>query len=224
MSPARARRIALGALLTVIPGSRALADDPALSGETIANTGNGRGSAPCQTCHGAAGEGNATAGFPRIAGQDAGYIARQVRLTRDGERPAPAMAPVVTTLTDAEIDAVAAYYAELPVPPATAEAPEAAVGAIAAPLVAVGDWRSRNLPSCESCHGPGTRGVNAAFPGIAGQHASYLKAQLELFRSGERKTDPGNLMGTVAAQLTDEEITALSSWLAAQPSTRPEVP
>ena len=52
--------------------------------------------------------------------------------------------------------------------------------------------------------------------------ASYLKSQLEAFRDGTRKTDPGDLMGTVARKLTDDEIAALSGWLAAQPAVRPE--
>lgn len=213
-------RVAL-LLLTATAGlSTARAADPAVSGATLAQTGNGRGALGCSSCHGADGSGNAAGGFPVIAGQDAGYIARQLTLIRDGGRPTAVMAPVVASLSDAEIVAVADYYAALPAPDTGAAPP--ADGRVAEALVTVGDWPGRNMPACNRCHGPGARGVNAAFPGIAGQHATYLKTQLEAFRAGTRKTDPQDLMGTVARQLTDDEISALADWLAARPATRPE--
>jgi len=199
----------------------ASATEPPLTGEEIATTGNGRGSTPCVSCHGPAGEGNSAAGFPRIAGQDPGYLARQVRLIRDGERTAAVMSPGVAGMTDAEIEAVATYYSGLPLPSMSVDAPDPAAAEAASALVLHGDWPGRDLPACNRCHGPGARGVNQAFPGLAGQHAPYLKAQLEAFRSGTRATDPGDLMGTVARKLTDDEIAALASWLAAQPATPP---
>lgn len=207
--------------LACLLAAPALADEP-LTGESIAIAGNGSGAVPCVSCHGADGSGNGAAGFPRIAGQDARYIARQVKNIRDGRRSSAVMAAGLSTLTDEEADAVAAYYAALPIPDIGAEAP--ADPGRAPELATVGDWTGRNVPGCDRCHGPGARGVNDVFPGLAGQHASYLKTQLEAFRSGARATDPGDLMGSVARQLTDDEIASLSTWLAAQPATRPEVP
>ena len=174
------------------------------------------------SCHGADGSGNAAGGFPVIAGQDAGYMARQLTLIREGKRTSPVMAPIVGSLTDDEIQAVSAYYGAMPKVASSAEPPAEDAAAVALALVQDGDWPGRDLPACNRCHGPGARGVDASFPGLAGQHASYLKSQLEAFRDGTRKTDPGDLMGTVARKLTDDEIAALSGWLAAQPAVRPE--
>jgi thiosulfate dehydrogenase len=56
------------------------------------------------------------------------------------------------------------------------------------------------------------------FPGIAGQHADYLKAQLLAWRDGKRSEDPLGMMASVAKQLTESEIDALAAWYAAQPS------
>lgn len=211
------RAVALFLLLT--PGVAIGAD--AVDGETVARAGNGRGAVACASCHGPDGAGNGAAGFPRIAGQDAGYIAAQLTAIRDGERASPVMAPILESLTEVEIASVADYYAALPVPDIGAE--PSSDPRTGERLSRVGDWPGRDLPACSSCHGPGARGVNASFPGLAGQHASYLKAQLEAFRSGARATDPGDLMGSVARKLTDEEMVAVSDWLAAQPARRAEV-
>ena len=204
----------LAALTLPLAPSRGQAADPL--GATIATTGI-EGTVACASCHGVDGLGNAAAGFPSLAGQDAGYLTRQLQLIRDGARAAAVMAPTLGQPTDAQLAAVAAYYAALPAPTGAAESLNDVQRAAAEALVQVGDWSARALPACVSCHGPGARGVNASFPGIAGQHAPYLEAQLRAWARGERATDPGDLMGTVARKLTDTEITAVSAWLAAQP-------
>ena len=81
----------------------------------------------CAGCHGARGSGNAPAGWPRLAGQHADYIAQQLRRWRTGaentleENPegrtndgdARLMRDVALRLTDNEIDAVANFIAGL---------------------------------------------------------------------------------------------------------------
>ncbi|HJW54696.1 MAG TPA: c-type cytochrome [Burkholderiaceae bacterium] len=47
------------------------------SGATIAAKGSA-GAAACVSCHGVNGEGNAAAGFPRLAGLNATYIVSQL--------------------------------------------------------------------------------------------------------------------------------------------------
>src|SRR5260221_11941164 len=77
----------------------------------------------CSACHGL--DGNApNAQFPKLAGQVSGFTALQLRNYRSGERPNPIMATVAKALNDAQIEAVAAYYASLaPMrPDATADA------------------------------------------------------------------------------------------------------
>jgi len=74
-----------------------------------------RGLPACAACHGAQGNGNAGAAYPRISGQHARYTATVLRTLR-GMHGAPiphqnlvTMATVASKLTDAEIDALASY-------------------------------------------------------------------------------------------------------------------
>jgi cytochrome c553 len=198
--------------LLVSATSSAVADG---LGERITTTGTSTGTVACKGCHGPQGKGNAVAGFPALAGMDVGYLTTQLRLMRDGRRISPVMAASLGSITDEEIAAVARYYAALPkFPPAAVV--DGASAAIGRQLAKDGDWPGRNLPACVSCHGPQGRGVGAVFPVIAGQHASYLSAQLRAWKAGERRTDPNDLMGTVARKLTADEIVAVSAWFAAQ--------
>ena len=127
------------------------------------------------------------------------------------------MAPGLATLSDEETAQVAAWFASLPAGEPSGAAPTPEQAALAQQLMQVGDWAGRDLPACVSCHGPGARGVGGSFPALAGQHAPYLETQLRAWKSGARTGDPGELMATVAKKLSDEEIVAVSAWLAAQP-------
>jgi cytochrome c553 len=53
----------------------------------------------------------------------------------------------------------------------------------------------------------------AGYPSIQGQLAVYVAAQLRAYRSGARATDPNQMMRTIAAKLTDEEIDTVASYL-----------
>ena len=70
-----------------------------------------RGVPPCVSCHGARAEG--VADFPRLAGQHAKYVMRQIEYIQGLVRKAPVMHGIVKDLTPAEIDAVAAYVQSL---------------------------------------------------------------------------------------------------------------
>ena len=66
-----------------------------------------RGIPACATCHGANAEG--VADFPRLAGQHAKYVAKQLNYIQSLVRAAPVMHGIVKDMTPAEILAVAAY-------------------------------------------------------------------------------------------------------------------
>lgn len=69
--------------------------------------------------------------------------------------------------------------------------------------------------ACATCHGPAGEGVAAAgFPRLAGLSAGYLRKQLGDFAAG-RRAHP--LMQPIASALTDEEIAAVTDFLAARP-------
>ncbi len=169
----------------------------------------------CVSCHGASGMGLAAGGFPAIAGFSAEYNASQVHAFKQRLRTSPIMDLIADALSDEEIQLVATYIESLPAPdyPRTTRAAE--VDSVGAKLALRGSWE-RNIPECVSCHGPGGVGVSAAFPPLAGQHASYLAGQLNAWREGTRKNDPNDLMGHIARSLTDSEITAVADYFAAQ--------
>lgn len=185
----------------------------------------------CASCHGAQGEGNAAAGFPRLAAQSQKYLARQMRSFADGSRPSPVMTPIAKALTRAQTEAIAAHYAALaPAQPASASAASAAPAASApagdaalargAVLATVGE-DSVQLQACANCHGPGGSGEPPALPYLAAQPANYLGAALVEWKSGRRKTDPSGQMTAIAARLSDADVAAVAAYYAAQPPVAP---
>lgn len=199
------------ALLLAVP---AVSAPPAA---VIARDGNGHGAPACGACHGADGEGQAAAGFPRLAGLNATHLLHQLDSFADGTRTNTAMTPIAKSLSTSERKALADYYAGLPVPAGTTQPVPAASTGIGAELALHGRW-SQQVPSCVACHGPRGEGVGAGFPPLAGQPASYLANQLQAFKSGSRHNDPLGLMRHVASALTDADIKAVSAWFAAEPA------
>ncbi|MDE2150515.1 MAG: cytochrome c [Gammaproteobacteria bacterium] len=66
----------------------------------------------CAACHGVDGIGIVDL-YPNLAGQKASYLAAQLKAFRAGSRNNPIMSPMAKSLSDAEIENVAAYYAGL---------------------------------------------------------------------------------------------------------------
>lgn len=194
-------------------------------GAAIAKTG--AGSAPaCQTCHGAAGEGIAQAGFPRLAGLGASYMHRQLAAFADGTRVSDVMMPIAKALSDGQRLEVSVHYASLSVastpstPSATrpaASSPAPASDSVGSTLATRGRWADK-LPACEQCHGPGGRGVGPDFPPLAGQGATYLANQLKAWKTGTRPPGPMGLMSAVAKKLSEAEVLAIADHYAALPA------
>ncbi|MGI0153709.1 c-type cytochrome [Pseudidiomarina sp. WS423] len=194
----------------------AYAKGDAANGQALATQGDGSG-APCAACHGANGEGMAAGTFPRIAGLDADYALRQMVAFQQGKRVNPAMTMNIDNFNQQQLADLAAYFATLPVAaPAAATASQAQLE-LGEKLALQGNW-DNYLPPCASCHGPNNQGVDGNFPGIAGQHASYLKQQLQAWQQGQRQSDPVQLMEAIAKRLSPEQIDAVAAYLASQPA------
>ena len=208
--PRRGRLAAL--LLALAPG--AFATDAA----AIAHQGVPGKVPACQACHGADGGGQAMAGFPRLAGLDAQYLRKQLDDLAGGSRDNAVMKPIASGLTEAEREAIAAYYSQLPVPAAlaTPATPMPAANSVGAVLATRGRW-SRQIPGCVQCHGPEGVGVGAHFPPLAGQSSAYIAAQLKAWKRGTRHNDPLQLMQHIGKALDDQDIAAVAAWFAAQP-------
>jgi cytochrome c553 len=193
-------------------------------GRQIAANGTSNGVAACAGCHGANGEGNASANFPRIAGQPAGYLQRQLRHYADGSRDHPVMTPIAKGLSEQQAAAVAGYYAVLkPSSAKPVRMPDSAAIRRGQLLANIGDEKI-GVQSCANCHGPGAGGQPPNIPALAGQHRGYLEASLAAWKNATRKTDASRQMNTIAKRLSDADIAAVSAYFAALPATPPETP
>ncbi len=95
---------AVMALSLAIAGSTAIAGGDASAGKAKSMT--------CAGCHGASGI-SPNDLWPNLAGQKAGYLAKQIKAFRDGSRQDPMMTAMVKPLSDDDIENLAAYYASL---------------------------------------------------------------------------------------------------------------
>jgi cytochrome c553 len=186
--------------------------------QSIVLQGNKQGATACQTCHGTDGGGTAAAGFPRLAGLDAGYIEQQLQNFRSGKRSNPIMQSIAKSLSKKEIPLLAAYYAAMPIPASTTEGSDQALLSKGEILATRGDW-DNEIPACFQCHGPDGKGMGSAFPAISGQSAMYIANQIEAWKSGTRINDPAGLMKSVADKLSADQVEAVSTYLASHQST-----
>ena len=160
--------------------------------------------------------------WPRLAGLNANYIAKQLHDFKAGDRQNATMVTFANMLDDQQIADVASYYSQLPATPGQGgDNADEALLARGQQLAERGDWNAY-IVSCQSCHGPGGQGVGETFPGIAGQHAGYISAQLNAWKSDTRSNDPQNLMGAIAKRMSEEDIQAVSAWYATQPAAEGE--
>lgn len=186
----------------------AQAEEPFTGGDPEAGKAK---SATCAACHGADGN-SSNPEWPVLAGQHATYIVQQLKAYKSGERQNALMMGQAAGLSETDMRNLGAFYAQQDAKPRTAS--EEAV-AIAQPLWRGGD-AERGIPACSGCHGPaGLGNAGAAYPRVANQHPTYTATQLRAYRAGERGAGvSGQMMTTVAAKLTDEEIDALASYAA----------
>lgn len=183
------------------------------TGELVALSGGDGGARnACVTCHGMNGEGDG-AGTPRLAGLDQGYLLKQLRDYADGRRRDEVMGPVARALDDEDMLRVSAWYAELPAATANAQGPAGAEHV--RNLYLEGD-PGRSLPACAACHGADGHGA-AGGPALSGQPAAYLIDQIQRWRHSERRNDARNIMLEISQRLSEEEVEALSAYLAGLP-------
>lgn len=228
--------VLVAAGLGLVPAAMAQTTPRAPSGGNGANTLTAAGAhiaakgtvgvAPCASCHGAQGEGNAAADTPRLAGQPARYLAGQLQAYADGRRESAVMAPIAKAMNPAQRNAVAGWYARLRAaantePEKAAENPADAGGDVerGRVLAQVGDERLR-VPACTNCHGRADSGAGPVYPYLAGQHASYLVAALGAWKNGTRRTDPSGQMPQIARALSERDIKAVAAFYARPPDAR----
>lgn len=198
----------LALILTLLASCSAWAQGDAEAGKAKAAT--------CAACHGTDGNSLLTQ-YPKLAGQHAGYLEKQIKefklgMTSGGKqgRVDPVMGGMAMPLSDQDAADLAAYFSTLPISDNTTSEESVELGQ---KLYRAGD-KERGITACIACHGPRGNGTElSGFPKISGQHADYVKIQLEKFRSGDRANDMNAMMRNISAKLTDAEISALSQYV-----------
>lgn len=166
----------------------------------------------CVACHGPQGN-SPQAQWPNIAGQHPGYLFKQLRAFKAGdERSNAQMTGIVANLSESDMRDLAAYYGRQP---------HKVMGAADEDLVErgrriyLGGIPDKGVTACAACHGPRGKGNPAAdYPVVGGQWAQYLEQQLRQFRSGERANDRNAMMRSLAGEMSDAEIRAVSEYMA----------
>ncbi|MDH5353737.1 MAG: cytochrome c4 [Gammaproteobacteria bacterium] len=167
-------------------------------------------SAICAGCHGQDGN-SVNAVWPKLAGQHASYLSKQLRNFKDGSREDAVMKGMVAALSDADIADISAYFASQAIKG----------GAFNADLVALGENIYRggitesSIPACIGCHSPSGDGNGpASFPSLKSQHPEYIVMQLNKFKDGSRSNDSGKMMQNVAKRMLESEMQAVAAYIA----------
>ena len=182
--------------------------DAAKGGTLFENGDTARGLPACVSCHGAGGNSTITVN-PKLAGQNEGYLYKQlVNFTTD-DRNQPVMTTFSKMLTDEEKHNISAWLATQAQKPGAAKNKETVE---LGKKIYRGGIAEKNVPACASCHGATGAGIPVQYPRIAGQHQDYTVAQLGLFKAGGRKNSAQ--MSTIAKRMSDEEMKAVADYVA----------
>jgi len=166
------------------PGDSALADPSAREDWLAwAQTGNAAAGENefefCRGCHRDAGAGRANGSYPRLAGQHASVMVKQIDDIRSGRRQNHRMLPFVdeSVLNRQQVADVAAYLQAQPVTADNGKGPGTDLE------------RGRLLYArdCARCHGGAGEGdARAIVPRLSGQHYLYLLREARAIRDGSR--------------------------------------
>lgn len=195
----RFEKILIASVLTLGLGSAWAQADPARAQKIVSGS--------CFLCHGENGE-SASEVFPKLAGQHASYIAKQLENFKSGKRKSTAMADMASRLNADDMLALGQYFESKPAEPEAVKD---------ADLAAVGRYIFNNgnhfsgVPACASCHGKEGLGT-AHLPRLAGQYASYIETQLTLFNQRERTNDNA-VMHAIVSKMTPLEMAAVAVYI-----------
>ena len=180
---------------------QALAAGDAAAGAEIAHT--------CLGCHGVKHYVNTypTYHVPRIAGQHEAYLVSALHAYRGGLRDHPTMQANASSLSNQDIEDIAAYFA--------AQGLEEHDSNYSADSASLEAGKELATP-CAACHGDtGFQTAAPTNPVLAGQYKSYIEQALKGYQSGSRRSA---IMAGFTTLLTDDDINNLAAWFSSQKS------
>ena len=163
----------------------------------------------CGYCHEY--DGNTSMGnYPKLAGQKVQYLIKQLHDYRSGRRDGQGMMQGTTSLlSDQDITTVAEHFSmqQRTLDKVSESEPDRNL----AQTVYNNGIPDRQVVACKLCH----QSMDSRIPNLSGQHAEYIAMQLHAFKNKTRRNDPATFMQFTAERLSDQEITALSQFIAA---------
>lgn len=157
----------------------------------------------CAGCHGTLGA-SAGPSMPSLAGQSKVATAEAMKGFKSGERPATVMGRLAKGYTDAEIDAMADYFAK--------QKPTYPDQKVDAAKVAKGkELADRN---CKKCHLDSGKDFDENAAVVAGQWLKYLQIQMDDYASGKRKMSEKK--AEKMKPMSRDELEAMAHYYASQ--------
>ena len=163
----------------------------------------------CIACHAIDGNSVVTVN-PKLAGQHAAYITKQLNNFKSGLRENVVMAGMVANLTEEDMINLGHYFSEQNI--LLSSAIENGVGSLGENIFRAG-IKNKGVAACASCHGPSGHGIPDKYPRLNAQHSEYTLAQLNSFRLELRKNDPAGVMRTIAQKLTEQEMQSVADYI-----------
>ena len=163
----------------------------------------------CIACHAIDGN-SAISANPKLAGQHAAYITKQLNNFKSGLRENAVMAGMVANLTETEMINLGRYFSEQVILLSSAQ--KNGVGSLGEDIFRAG-IKNKGVAACASCHGPSGHGIPDKYPRLNAQHSQYTLSQLNSFRLELRKNDPESVMRTIAQKLTEQEMQAVADYI-----------
>jgi cytochrome c553 len=163
----------------------------------------------CQGCHKRGATGTVSGAYPRLAGQHATVLIKQIADIRSGRRANPKMKRFAheEIVEPQDIADIAAYLQTLPIPANFGKGPGTLLS------------RGKELYArdCASCHGDrGEGNAEKFFPMVAGQHYKYLLREVRFIRDADRGNANPDMI-KVVKPYSDADIEAVADYMAALP-------
>jgi cytochrome c553 len=165
---------------------------------------------PCRGCHRAGAVGRSNGSYPRLAGQHATVLIKQMTDMRAGRRDNPKMAPFIddhAVPSPLEIADLAAYLSQLPIPATNGKGPGTRLE------------RGKRLyfKDCAICHGDeGAGDARKFYPMVAAQHYRYLLREERFIRNGKRHNANPDMVKAIGPY-SDADMEAVADFLSRLP-------
>jgi cytochrome c553 len=174
----------------------------------LAVQAEGEPNALCTGCHNEDGN-SVTPEFPKLAGLDAVYIAKQIKDFKNDKRVSEIMGPMANQIPDKDIGLLASYFSKQ----------KRSVGTVTDQQLATQGQQiyddgivSSAVPACSGCHGEKGEGTDK-FPRLAGQHTVYLITQMNNFKNAVRNNDPRKVMRAITMRMTEQDMKAAAEYI-----------